>query len=93
VTLTKMRVFFGQKSSRRHSHILYGCVLVKSSMSRSRLEVDCAKHGQTRALPLIEGQVALREKWPESQLLLESYPRICVRCLAEAMVSPVRRAA
>jgi hypothetical protein len=62
-------------------------------MNRPRLEVDCAKHGKTRALPLIEGRVAGHEKWPENQQELESYPRICARCLVEAMVSPVRRAA
>lgn len=56
----------------------------------SRLEIDCPKHGVTMALPVINGEIHPHEKWPAD---VEKYRRVCSRCLAEAMVSPVRRAA
>lgn len=59
-------------------------------MNKHRLYVECEKHGHHLALPKTEGCVVLKpEDYPPN---VEELPRICAMCLAEAMVSPVRRA-
>jgi hypothetical protein len=52
------------------------------------LEIDCEKHGRQLAIPLIDGRLSPHDEWPKN---VESFPRVCVRCVAEHMVSPIRR--
>jgi hypothetical protein len=56
----------------------------------ARLVTSCEKHGTQMALPLINGAFRPFEEWPPD---VEKCPRVCAMCIAEAMVSPVRRAA
>lgn len=52
------------------------------------LTIDCDKHGQNqKALPIIDGTVPHWTEWPKN---VQDYPRVCVKCLAAAMVNPIR---
>lgn len=55
------------------------------------ITTDCEKHGQAqRALPVIKGVVRPWTEWPKD---VAKYPRVCIKCLAEAMVQPIRKCA
>lgn len=53
-----------------------------------KLEIDCPKHGLTRAFPVTDEVLLDPKTWPADY---KTYPRRCIQCLAEAMVQPVRR--
>jgi hypothetical protein len=55
-----------------------------------KLTVQCEKHGETWALPVVDGKILPRDEWPAD---VEVRPRICAKCLVEHMYSPVCRAA
>lgn len=52
-----------------------------------KMETECDKHGWTRALPVIDGTVRPGEQSGTATTY------VCVKCLAESMVNPIRRAA
>lgn len=53
------------------------------------ITTDCEKHGKNqRALPVIDGVVRPWTDWPKNVL---EYPRVCAKCLAAAMVNPIRK--
>ncbi len=55
------------------------------------LTTNCEKHGQAeKALPIIEGAIRPAGEWPKD---VAEHPRVCVKCLAEAMVNPIRKCA
>lgn len=56
-------------------------------MNLEKKEIECNKHGNTWALPVVGGEVKIVTHEGEA----DNY--ICSRCLAESMVSPIRRAA
>ena len=61
-------------------------------MKPERLTTDCPKHGRTHALLVINGVVqpgTADLRWWEKLFA----PRVCMKCLAEAMVQPIRRRA
>ena len=58
---------------------------------KPRLTVVCAKHGEQRGLPMVREGLRPYEDWPDDVADETKYPRVCVKCLAESMVSPVRR--
>lgn len=62
-------------------------------MTPPKLEVDCPKHGRQKALPSINHVLPGPENWPDDVEDASKYPRHCIRCVAEAMVNPIRRAA
>ena len=45
-------------------------------------QIDCPKHGLTKAIPLYRLQG--KKEGPEDQL-------VCITCVAESMVQPIRR--
>lgn len=64
---------------------------------KPRLTIDCPKHGPGKnALPVIDGMIRVYDwenEWPADVTDPTRYRRVCVHCVAEAMVQPIRRSA
>lgn len=59
-----------------------------------QLHCDCPKHGpHVRALPVVDGALRPHREWPKDITDESKYRRVCMKCIAEAMVQPIRRRA
>jgi len=57
-------------------------------VKKPRLTIKCEKHGEQLALPRIDNRLLRQDEWPEN---VESLPRLCTHCIAEAMINPIRK--